>query len=51
MAGSEEEKTTEGRRTKGQPDDYLPERKKYEHLCRGEGLRMVRREKHVQTSV
>lgn len=27
---------------KGRPDDYLPERKKYEQLCRGEGIRMVR---------
>lgn len=24
-------------------DDYLPERQNYEELCRGQGLRMVRR--------
>lgn len=42
----EREEEEEGGRTKGRPDDYLPERKKYEQLCRGEGLRMVRREKH-----
>ncbi|XP_027132906.1 prolyl 4-hydroxylase subunit alpha-1-like isoform X1 [Larimichthys crocea] len=28
---------------KGRPDDYLPERKKYEQLCRGEGIRMTPR--------
>lgn len=39
--GREEE--AEGTRRKGQPDDYLPERKKYEQLCRGEGLRMTPR--------
>ncbi|XP_070847137.1 prolyl 4-hydroxylase subunit alpha-1a isoform X1 [Chaetodon trifascialis] len=38
-----EEEETEGRRRKGRPDDYLPERKKYEELCRGEGLRMTPR--------
>lgn len=27
----------------GRPDDYLPERKAYEKLCRGEGLRMTSR--------
>lgn len=26
---------------KGRPMDYLPERQKYEMLCRGEGLKMV----------
>lgn len=35
---------------KAQPDDYLPERKKYEQLCRGEGLRMVRRERRLKHS-
>uniref|UniRef100_A0A8C2XH31 procollagen-proline 4-dioxygenase n=1 Tax=Cyclopterus lumpus TaxID=8103 RepID=A0A8C2XH31_CYCLU len=29
--------------TRGRPADYLPERKKYEQLCRGEGLRMTPR--------
>lgn len=47
----EEEEETEGRQRKGQPEDYLPERKKYERLCRGEGLRMVRREKHSHTHI
>lgn len=49
MEGREEEKTTEGRQTKGQPDDYPPEKKKYERLCRGEGLRMVRRVRTLNT--
>ncbi|XP_069543809.1 prolyl 4-hydroxylase subunit alpha-1-like isoform X1 [Brachyistius frenatus] len=31
---------TEGR---GRPADYLPERRKYEQLCRGDGLRMTSR--------
>ncbi|XP_022621770.1 prolyl 4-hydroxylase subunit alpha-1-like isoform X2 [Seriola dumerili] len=31
------------REAKGQHDDYLPERKKYEKLCRGEGIRMTPR--------
>lgn len=48
MGASEEAQTEEAQR-KGRPDDYLPERKKYEQLCRGEGLRMVRREKHFHT--
>lgn len=39
-----DEEETEGKQKKGRPDDYLPERRKYEQLCRGEGLRMVRRE-------
>uniref|UniRef100_UPI0037E823CE prolyl 4-hydroxylase subunit alpha-1-like n=1 Tax=Semicossyphus pulcher TaxID=241346 RepID=UPI0037E823CE len=38
-----EEEEAEGRKRKGRPDDYLPERKKYEELCRGEGLRMTPR--------
>uniref|UniRef100_A0A8P4GBL4 procollagen-proline 4-dioxygenase n=2 Tax=Dicentrarchus labrax TaxID=13489 RepID=A0A8P4GBL4_DICLA len=38
--GEEEE---EAKQKKSQPDDYLPERKKYEQLCRGEGLRMTPR--------
>ncbi|XP_056152865.1 prolyl 4-hydroxylase subunit alpha-1a isoform X1 [Lampris incognitus] len=29
--------------SKGRPADYLPERKKYEQLCRGEGLKMTPR--------
>uniref|UniRef100_A0A3Q3WS80 procollagen-proline 4-dioxygenase n=1 Tax=Mola mola TaxID=94237 RepID=A0A3Q3WS80_MOLML len=40
MTVKEEE---DGSRRKGQLDDYLPERKKYEQLCRGEGLRMTPR--------
>ncbi|XP_069096497.1 prolyl 4-hydroxylase subunit alpha-1 isoform X1 [Pleurodeles waltl] len=33
---------------KGRPDDYLPERRKYEMLCRGEGIKMTpRREKKL----
>ncbi|XP_059180186.1 prolyl 4-hydroxylase subunit alpha-1-like [Centropristis striata] len=31
------------RETRGRPADYLPERKKYEQLCRGEGLGMSAR--------
>ncbi|XP_068585290.1 prolyl 4-hydroxylase subunit alpha-1-like isoform X3 [Cebidichthys violaceus] len=31
------------RETRGRPPDYLPERKKYEQLCRGEGLKMTPR--------
>lgn len=27
---------------KGRAKDYLPERRKYEKLCRGEGVRMVK---------
>lgn len=40
-----EEGQAEGRQrreTRGQVDDYLPERKTYEKLCRGVGIRMVR---------
>lgn len=44
MTVKEEE---DGSRRKGQLDDYLPERKKYEQLCRGEGLGMVRRQKRT----
>lgn len=29
--------------SRGRPDDYLPERKAYEELCRGEGVRMTPR--------
>ncbi|XP_078499215.1 prolyl 4-hydroxylase subunit alpha-1 isoform X2 [Lissotriton helveticus] len=33
---------------KGRPDDYLPERRKYEMLCRSEGIKMTpRREKKL----
>ncbi|KAI3365144.1 hypothetical protein L3Q82_010119, partial [Scortum barcoo] len=39
----ESEEEAEGRRRKGRPDDYLPERKTYEQLCRGEGLMMTPR--------
>ncbi|XP_040885369.1 prolyl 4-hydroxylase subunit alpha-1-like isoform X2 [Toxotes jaculatrix] len=42
----EEGEEGEGRQRKeirGRPDDYLPERKKYEELCRGEGIRMTPR--------
>ncbi|XP_038591867.1 prolyl 4-hydroxylase subunit alpha-1-like isoform X2 [Micropterus salmoides] len=38
-----DEEETEGKQKKGRPDDYLPERRKYEQLCRGEGLRMTPR--------
>ncbi|XP_062270093.1 prolyl 4-hydroxylase subunit alpha-1-like isoform X2 [Platichthys flesus] len=31
------------RETRVPPDDYLPERKSYEQLCRGEGIRMTPR--------
>lgn len=34
------EEEEEPRRRKGRPVDYLPERKKYEQLCRGEGIKM-----------
>lgn len=43
MKAEEEEEGAGGRRRKGRPDDYLPERKKYEQLCRGEGVRMTPR--------
>lgn len=46
VQGSEEEEEEERRQrreTRGRPADYLPERKKYEQLCRGEGLRMTPR--------
>ncbi|KAM7370319.1 hypothetical protein PAMP_009879 [Pampus punctatissimus] len=33
----------EARLKRSQADDYLPEKKKYEQLCRGEGLRMTPR--------
>ncbi|XP_071318227.1 prolyl 4-hydroxylase subunit alpha-1a isoform X1 [Trachinotus anak] len=42
----EEGEAAEGRQrreTRGRPDDYLPERRKYEQLCRGEGIRMTPR--------
>ncbi|XP_067433427.1 prolyl 4-hydroxylase subunit alpha-1-like isoform X2 [Thunnus thynnus] len=39
----EEAGRTKRRETRDQPDDYLPERKKYERLCRGEGIRMTPR--------
>ncbi|XP_053197610.1 prolyl 4-hydroxylase subunit alpha-1a [Scomber japonicus] len=31
------------REARSQPDDYLPERRTYEQLCRGEGIRMTPR--------
>ncbi|XP_028288001.1 prolyl 4-hydroxylase subunit alpha-1-like isoform X2 [Parambassis ranga] len=37
----EEEQDRQRRETRGRPDDYLPERKGYEQLCRGEGIRMT----------
>ncbi|GLD57807.1 prolyl 4-hydroxylase subunit alpha-1-like isoform X2 [Lates japonicus] len=47
VEGKEEGEEAEGRgqkgETRGRPDDYLPERKKYEELCRGEGIRMTPR--------
>ena len=37
----------EGRRLENhQPDDYQSEKKKYEQLCRGEGLKMVSVDTH-----
>ncbi|CAJ1081351.1 prolyl 4-hydroxylase subunit alpha-1 isoform X2 [Xyrichtys novacula] len=39
----EEEEESEGRKRRDRPDDYLPERRKYEELCRGEGLKMTPR--------
>uniref|UniRef100_A0A665VUV8 procollagen-proline 4-dioxygenase n=1 Tax=Echeneis naucrates TaxID=173247 RepID=A0A665VUV8_ECHNA len=33
----------EGRQMPRHPDDYLPERRKYEQLCRGEGVKMTPR--------
>ncbi|KAM8924250.1 prolyl 4-hydroxylase subunit alpha-1 isoform 2-T2 [Pelodytes ibericus] len=39
---------TQPRTRKGRPKDHLPERQKYEMLCRGEGLKMTpRREKRL----
>ncbi|XP_039991485.1 prolyl 4-hydroxylase subunit alpha-1a [Xiphias gladius] len=39
----EEAEWKQSRETRGRPDDYLPERRKYEQLCRGEGIRMTPR--------
>uniref|UniRef100_A0A8C9YHX9 procollagen-proline 4-dioxygenase n=1 Tax=Sander lucioperca TaxID=283035 RepID=A0A8C9YHX9_SANLU len=39
----EEGEARKRRETRGRPPDYLPERKKYEQLCRGEGIRMTPR--------
>ncbi|KAM9425937.1 prolyl 4-hydroxylase subunit alpha-1-like isoform 1-T2 [Pholidichthys leucotaenia] len=39
----EEEKEEEVRKKREIQDDYLPERKKYERLCRGEGLKLTTR--------
>ena len=33
------------------PRDYLPERETYEALCRGEGVKMVRREECPEPSI
>ena len=41
----EDPKWRQRRETRGRPDDYLPERRKYEQLCRGEGVQMVSGEK------
>lgn len=43
-----EEKEVETPKT-GRPADYLPERKKYEQLCRGEGIKMVRGDAEIWT--
>ncbi|XP_033467362.1 prolyl 4-hydroxylase subunit alpha-1-like [Epinephelus lanceolatus] len=41
VEGTENESEVRQRReTQSRPADYLPERKKYEQLCRGEGIRM-----------
>lgn len=45
----EEDYEEESRQRTGQTDDYLPERKKYEQLCRGKGLRMVKTHIHTHT--
>lgn len=34
-------------RKKGIAVDYLPERQKYEMLCRGEGIKMVKWKSHL----
>ncbi|XP_035002019.1 prolyl 4-hydroxylase subunit alpha-1a [Hippoglossus stenolepis] len=39
----EEAEGRQTRETRVPPDDYLPERKSYEQLCRGEGIRMTPR--------
>uniref|UniRef100_A0A146MGZ7 procollagen-proline 4-dioxygenase n=1 Tax=Fundulus heteroclitus TaxID=8078 RepID=A0A146MGZ7_FUNHE len=39
----EEERQRTRRESRGRRDDYLPERKQYEKLCRGEGIRMTPR--------
>ncbi|XP_042364469.1 prolyl 4-hydroxylase subunit alpha-1-like [Plectropomus leopardus] len=44
MEGSDEDSEMRQRReTRGRPADYLPERKTYEQLCRGEGVGMTPR--------
>ncbi|XP_029465036.1 prolyl 4-hydroxylase subunit alpha-1 isoform X2 [Rhinatrema bivittatum] len=46
----EESQPEQGSKTKrkGRPEDYLSERKKYEKLCRGEGIKMTpRRQKRL----
>ncbi|KAM4524192.1 prolyl 4-hydroxylase subunit alpha-1a isoform 2-T3 [Odontesthes bonariensis] len=40
---AEQSDEEELRRSRAPADDYLPERKKYEQLCRGEGVRMTPR--------
>ncbi|MGH0120856.1 UNVERIFIED_CONTAM: hypothetical protein FKN15_024337 [Acipenser sinensis] len=42
-----EMKVTESKRKKGTPEDYLPERLKYEKLCRGAGKVSPRRQKKL----
>ncbi|XP_071379446.1 prolyl 4-hydroxylase subunit alpha-1-like [Centroberyx affinis] len=39
----EQREKREVEKSKGRPADYLPERKKYEQLCRGEGIKMTPR--------
>ncbi|KAM9837366.1 prolyl 4-hydroxylase subunit alpha-1a [Aulostomus maculatus] len=43
VEGKEKETERQRRETKAQSDDYLPERKNYEQLCRGEGIQMTPR--------
>ncbi|XP_062859273.1 prolyl 4-hydroxylase subunit alpha-1a isoform X2 [Trichomycterus rosablanca] len=43
QSGTDEEKKHEEKRSADRKKDYLPERKKYEQLCRGEGIRLTPR--------
>lgn len=43
----EKEEESKVRQRRESKDDYLPERKKYEQLCRGQGIKLVRRAKQA----